>query len=418
MSATFAKLKNRLLGSGGSAAGAFGAFGSVPNVCHSVCMSVVSALAAFGITLNILPLMFVQTYQGYFWWAAFAFTAASFYFYRQQEKSNPRDRNLLLVNGGLLLFGLPFASVSEYADFYRFSGGSLAIAGCILLLSGKRLASARRSGAASRREPVSQAGVAPRVSAPVVAAASATAIPKVSWSTILLGIVIVSFIVNQYLLSRVTGHLGNTGVAASKLSGTMKFTLFDVALAKERMDRDNDGICDACGMPVQTCIDAGQMDCTMGSRPASIGVLGSVHRHADFKVFVDGQPVDFSAMAHMERMASGQPVSSFIHVDAGAPLPERTGDVLHMHATGVPLEIFFRSIGMKLEAERLTLADGRVLENGGGTTLKFFVNGRPVERLDTYVFQDLDKILISHGPQNDPAVAAQLRAVTGFAQNH
>lgn len=176
----------------------------------------------------------------------------------------------------------------------------------------------------------------------------------------------------------------------------MSLSSFDAGLAIQFMDKNGDGMCDVCGMPVEMCIDSGQLQCNMDSKSA-IGVLGSQHVHADWKIYLKGKAIDLSDKSHMERMRSGQPVSSFIHVDSGAPVPERTGDVLHMHATGVPLWIFFSSIGLELP------------------DVKVYVNEKEIQNYQNYVFKDLDKILITDGIGN---LDEQLASITGFAKNH
>lgn len=108
--------------------------------------------------------------------------------------------------------------------------------------------------------------------------------------------------------------------------------------------------------------------------------------------------------------------SSFIHVDKGAPAPEKTGDILHMHATGVPLWIFFKSVGMDFNKESLALPDGRKFSNDGKDTLKFYVNGKPNSEWENYVFRDLDKILISYGEERD--LSQQINSVTDFSKSH
>ncbi len=185
-----------------------------------------------------------------------------------------------------------------------------------------------------------------------------------------------------------------TGISAAS---AMTMTEFDRQLARQMMDKDNDGQCDACGMPVDLCIDSGQLQCNMDPK-STIGILGSQHIHADFKVYVNSKPLDFSDKAHMERMQAGQPVSSFIHVDSGAPAPEKTGDILHMHATGIPLQIFFKSIGVELP-----------------TGTQAYVNGKEISDWQNYVFNDLDKILITNSIDD---LQMQLNSVTDFAKDH
>ncbi len=185
-----------------------------------------------------------------------------------------------------------------------------------------------------------------------------------------------------------------TGITAAS---AMTMTEFDKQLARQIMDKDGDGRCDACGMPVDLCIDSGQLQCNMDPK-GTIGILGSQHIHADFKVYINGKPLDFSDKAHMERMRAGRPVSSFIHVDSGAPAPEKTGDVMHMHATGVPLSIFFESVGITLPKN-----------------MKVYVNQKPISDWQNYVFNDLDKILITNGKGS---LGEQLTSITDFAKIH
>ncbi|GEM_PF-2667546 len=275
--------KNRLFGGGGTASGVLGGIGSIHNVCHSLCVSVVSILAIFGITTQILPLMFLMTYQLYFWLAALVFTALSFYFFLKQKPPVTRDRNLLFINGGLLLFGLPFTQVAEYMDLFRFMGGSLALLGVFLLF-------------------------------------------KLTVQSLLFIIVIGGFLVNQFLMYRMR--------------------VFD-----------------------QT----------------APGVLGSQHIHADLNIYVDGVRL---ILARPENFMK----SAFMHLDTNANSDD-ANSVLHMHATNVPLWLFFKSIGMNVSKGS-----------------KLYLNGKKVESLDNYVFQPLDKILISDRPGNYP--------VTNFAKNH
>lgn len=197
----------------------------------------------------------------------------------------------------------------------------------------------------------------------------------------------------------------------------MSLTNFDKQLAKQIMDTNNDGRCDICGMPVEQCIDAGELQCNMGIN-SKMGVLGSQHIHSDWKVYINGKPLDFSDKSHMERMRSNQPVSSFIHVDSGAPAPEKTGDILHMHATGIPLWIFFNSIGMDFNKDCITLENKEKFCNDENKKLKFFVNGKENNEFENYVFNDLDKILISYGDESKEEAKNQLASITDFAKIH
>lgn len=209
----------------------------------------------------------------------------------------------------------------------------------------------------------------------------------------------------------------NPSNSMSRVS-TMDLTSYDKQLAIKFMDKNNDGKCDVCGMDVKLCIQSGQIQCNMDSK-STIGVLGSQHIHADWKIYINGKELDenFFGPLAMDMSKMDNPItSSFIHLDKGAPAPEKTGDVLHMHATGVPLWIFFESVGMEFNKNCLKLAGNQKFCNNGNKTLKFFLNGKPNSEYENYVFKDLDKILISYGDEID--LTKQLNLITDFAKNH
>ncbi len=392
------KLKHYSSVGGGTASGIIGSVGSLSNVCHSLCMSIVSLFAVLGITLNILPLMFIQTYRLYFWLVAFVFTALAVYFFIKQKKYFARDRNFIILNTGLLIFALPFYFLADYMDFFRFVGGVIAIIGLLSFFFRKKV------NYISSLVMESDLNNLP-ISLPI---------PKLNFKSILFILVILGFLMNQFLMYK-KGVFDNfssssgTGSVMKSMS-KMKLTLFDVALAKERMDKNGDGRCDSCGMDVQQCIDSGELDCNMGKKnPQSIGILDSQHIHADIKIYINGQALTLAKPENFMK-------SSFMHID-NHQNQDDANSLLHMHATKVPLWLFFRSISINLSKDSLTLTDGQILKNENGNTLKFYLNGNKVDELAEYVFQPSDKLLISYGPENDPNINQQISSVTNFAQS-
>ena len=158
----------------------------------------------------------------------------------------------------------------------------------------------------------------------------------------------------------------------------MSLTEFDKQKAREMMDKDHDGKCDFCGMPVEMCIDSGELECGMNP-DAKTGKLGSQHIHADWKVYVNGKSLDFTPIGDRhERQMHGDTTindtSAFIHMHP-AEEPEKAGDVLHMHATGIPLSIFFESVGIKFDNKCLSLKDKKYCSDQKNS-LKFYANGK------------------------------------------
>lgn len=239
------------------------------------------------------------------------------------------------------------------------------------------------------------------------------------WSFVLIVILILSVGMLVFSLKDFFGSKPEVNQVPNQMKSTsrMSLTSFDKELARQLMDTNNDGRCDVCGMPVEQCIDAGELQCNMGIN-AKMGILSSQHIHADWKVYINGEQLEFFDKSHMERMRNNQPVSSFIHVDSGAPPPEKTGDILHMHATGIPLWVFFNSVGMDFNKDCVTLENKEKFCNNINKKLKFFVNGKQNNEFENYVFNDLDKILISYGDESEEEIKNKLASITDFAKIH
>ncbi len=192
----------------------------------------------------------------------------------------------------------------------------------------------------------------------------------------------------------------------------MSFSEFDKQKATEFMDKNNDGKCDICGMPIEQCIASGMMQCSGMDPDATIGVLGSQHIHADWKIYLDGKEFDWSPYAdrHHKQMMGDKSItdtSAFMHIHP-AEGQEKGGDVMHMHATGISLSLFFESLGMQFDKGCLNVNEKEYCG------VKMYVNGEENAEFGNYVFNDLDKILITDGGN----IEEQMKSITNFAETH
>lgn len=137
-------------------------------------------------------------------------------------------------------------------------------------------------------------------------------------------------------------------------------------------------------------------------RTVNFGAVGSTHEHAAFRLFINGQAVDFSQPQYQLK-------SRYIHVEGG------DGDTLHKHATGVDIGFFFETLGMKFTSGCFTMDNGTQYCNEGSNTLKFFVNGGRNDMYNNYVLKDNDQILISYGAEDLQQIREQLNIVEGLA---
>ncbi len=139
------------------------------------------------------------------------------------------------------------------------------------------------------------------------------------------------------------------------------------------------------------------------SNSPRIGAVGSTHIHQDFKVYLNGKnSIDFSQRKYQVRVP-------YVHVE------DNDGDIIHVHATGVRLGMFFDSLGMQLTKECFKADDGTSYCNGNGKTLKFYVNNVSNTEFGNYLLHDLDKILVSYGSENNATIQPQLTSITNKA---
>src|SRR3989344_1813900 len=79
-------------------------------ICHNICLGIVTLLAILGITVVGMPLLFLTKVAVPFWIAAFALLVISLIIY---TKKKCLSKNLLIMNTGILIVGVPFQFLSK-----------------------------------------------------------------------------------------------------------------------------------------------------------------------------------------------------------------------------------------------------------------------------------------------------------------
>lgn len=133
------------------------------------------------------------------------------------------------------------------------------------------------------------------------------------------------------------------------------------------------------------------------------------HIHADFKVFINNKPIDFSLNKYQSNTTSAH--------DAFAHLHDGNGEVMHIHKEGITLGYFFETLGMEFTEECFKLDTGKKYCNTRDkfNTVHLWVNGRPNSEFENYKVQDLDRILITYGHLAGSQLPDQFDMVTDAA---
>ncbi len=122
------------LSSGGSIiSGILGFLGGY-QVCHSVCLVLISLLSIFGIVVVGMPLAFLQTVKIPFWTVAFVLLVITLLLY---FKKKCISRNLLIFNAGVIIAGVPFDFLENYLFIFWIIGGVLVLLSIYLFVTGR-----------------------------------------------------------------------------------------------------------------------------------------------------------------------------------------------------------------------------------------------------------------------------------------
>ncbi|MEK6922211.1 MAG: hypothetical protein AABX08_00240 [Nanoarchaeota archaeon] len=93
-------------------------------VCHNICLWLIALLAVFGITLVGMPLLFLTKVAIPFWIIAVMlfFITLILYF-----KKKCISKNLIILNAGIIIAGIPFKEIQSYSSVFRIVGFGLII---------------------------------------------------------------------------------------------------------------------------------------------------------------------------------------------------------------------------------------------------------------------------------------------------
>ncbi len=132
-----------------------------------------------------------------------------------------------------------------------------------------------------------------------------------------------------------------------------------------------------------------------------------VREHADILVMINGQALDFSASKYQSTNEKMR--------DPYVQLRDGKGTLIRLGRAHVTLGDYFKTVGMLFESRCLKLDTGTTYCNDSANSLKLFVNGIQNDQFDAYTIQDLDRILISYGPNEDATIEVQKQSITDEA---
>ncbi len=132
------------------------------------------------------------------------------------------------------------------------------------------------------------------------------------------------------------------------------------------------------------------------------------HVHSDFAVFIDGERFNFA----QEKYMTSTDICKLEYQTRYMHLHDENGDVAHVHKEGQTWKDFFQTLSWTLTDDSLAMDDGKVYKNTATKKWQFFVNGKEVNSIQDYQFQDLDQVLITYGIGEQKEIEKELGMVT------
>lgn len=145
----------------------------------------------------------------------------------------------------------------------------------------------------------------------------------------------------------------------------------------------------------------------LASHDAHYDANGEFHIHADFAAYINGQKLDLTAKKYMS--AKNQVLAENVHLHDGKD------NVIHFHAPGITLPVFFQSLGFTLTNDCFTTDQDKKYCTDDSHVLRLYVNRQPVQDLAHYVPKDADQLLLYYGAPDSPDITKELDSVTDEA---
>ena len=140
-----------------------------------------------------------------------------------------------------------------------------------------------------------------------------------------------------------------------------------------------------------------------------------VHYHANWAIFINGERLDLTDDRYMEDVFQCMADPSQQRPEDRVHMHENDHDHVHVHASGVTWGHLLANIGFGIGDDYLETDKGRFATNDTAS-LKFVLNGSQVRSIRNLPIRDLDRLLISYGPESvEQVTQSQFPAVKSTA---
>ena len=140
--------------------------------------------------------------------------------------------------------------------------------------------------------------------------------------------------------------------------------------------------------------------------------LPTVHYHANFDVYINGQKELFKGPTYFEEESACKEGPNITPADR-AHMHDGIGDVIHVHDRAVTWEQFFNNIGWSIGGDFLETRD-TLYQSNGDNQLHIVLNGQNLTGLGSIADRtigDKDRLLVDFGTTSQTALQKEFSAV-------
>lgn len=141
----------------------------------------------------------------------------------------------------------------------------------------------------------------------------------------------------------------------------------------------------------------------------------TVHYHANFALYINGQRDELKSFTFYEEVAScnandkNNP-KNLVH------LHDQKAHLVHIHAEGMTWGALFQNLGYVLGDEVIRTDSGTYTDGMDGNNITFWINGKEASTMANKVIHDKDTLLINYGNDDENTIKQRYEAIPRDAE--
>ena len=146
----------------------------------------------------------------------------------------------------------------------------------------------------------------------------------------------------------------------------------------------------------------------------------SVHYHANFALYVNGQREEFKGIGYYTEVESCSLDKSMVPTER-AHMHDNVNNVVHVEDHAVTWGQFFTNLGWVMGPTSMISPDGTVYAENGANKLHLVLNGddyTDLSGLQNTIIKDKDKMLVSFGDEADSVLQQQYSSIPSTAAKY